>query len=86
MDIQILWDVYVMSAGKQGRWERVRAPVKNFFRALASKVGPAKTLATASESLSVSDWLGLGLKGLEKDKNICNIIGPRAPFRTARPR
>jgi hypothetical protein len=43
--------------------------------------------------LSFAEWLGLGLKGLickstnndttEKDKNICNVIGPGAPFRMA---
>jgi hypothetical protein len=53
----------------QGRRGRVRAPMKNFFRA-PSKGGPAKNIFTLNRQdwLSVAEWLGLGLKGL-----ICTI-------------
>jgi hypothetical protein len=56
---------------------------------------PTKNIYTKLERLSVAEWLWLGLKGLickstnndttEKDKNICNIVGPRSPFEALGP-
>jgi len=49
---------------KPGRRERVRASVEKKKKFLPpGEGGPAKTLDTKSERLSVAELLGLGLKG-----------------------
>jgi hypothetical protein len=78
----------------QGRRERGRSPVENFFRT-HFKGGPTKNLYTKSESLTVSYraiWAWFERDNLynqqlndstDKDRNVCNIVGPRVPFRTS---